>query len=88
MADLSYHPEAKAEVREAAAFYERKRKGLGEHPIVWGEAAEPQDSRPGRLSAARNRLFCVPELCPKPGKRLFQGHGCPEMSDFRQELEC
>ena len=29
MADLSYHPEAKAELRETAAFYQRRRRGLG-----------------------------------------------------------
>ncbi len=30
MADLSYHPEARHEIREAAAFYQRRRQGLGE----------------------------------------------------------
>ena len=30
MADLSYHPEAREEIREAAAFYESRRRGLGE----------------------------------------------------------
>ncbi len=30
MAALSYHPEAKDEIREAADFYEQRRQGLGE----------------------------------------------------------
>ncbi len=38
MADLSYHPEAKVEVREAAAFYQRRRQGLGEDFLAEVEA--------------------------------------------------
>ncbi len=29
MADLSYHPEAKEEIRKEAAYYQRRRQGLG-----------------------------------------------------------
>ena len=34
MADLSYHPEATDEIREAADFYQRRRQGLGEEFLV------------------------------------------------------
>ncbi len=38
MADLSYHPEAKAEIRKEAAFYQRRRQGLGEEFLAELEA--------------------------------------------------
>jgi len=58
MADLSYHPEAKIEIREAAAFYQRRRNGLGEEMLLerWvelGRQAEGQrsDARGGKSFA-------------------------------------
>jgi len=58
MADLSYHPEAKIEIREAAAFYQRRRNGLGEEMLLercveLGRQAEGQrpDARGGKSFA-------------------------------------
>ena len=38
MADLSYHPEAKDEIRKVADYYQRRRQGLGEEFLAELEA--------------------------------------------------
>jgi hypothetical protein len=47
MAGLSYHPEAKNEIREAAAFYQGRRHGLGEDANVVITAVAHTKRKPG-----------------------------------------
>ncbi len=46
MADLSYHPEAKDEIRKEAAYYQRRRQGRSEEEIaVYEELAARYGAR-------------------------------------------
>ncbi len=59
MADLSYHPEAKAELRETAAFYQRRRRGLGEEFLAEVETVIGKI----RLNPLRCAMISSPYRC-------------------------
>jgi toxin ParE1/3/4 len=56
---LSYHPEAEVELIEAAKFYQRRSKGLGEHFLREFDAAVTQiQASPERWAVVEGDLRC------------------------------